>query len=190
MTNLIVGVDEVGRGAFAGPLVAAAVASFDKNPKSRGALIRDSKKMTLRQREKSDKWIRKNFVYSVGVVSVGEINKHGITWANQTAFGRALEVFDRKSFVYSDVFEVRDWPKSRQKAVIKGDDSVFLISAASIVAKVYRDIYMGDISKLFQRYFWSRNKGYGTKQHRDAILEYGPCEHHRKKFVNTFLTKV
>lgn len=194
----IIGADEVGRGALAGPVVAAAV-SFAANHKSqitndKQIVIRDSKKMTARQREISDKWIRKNALVGIGEGSVLEIEKYGIVGATNRAFRRAIyQLFDLglepvRCRLQVDAFYVprlRGIPKSRQEAIIKGDQKIFSISAASIVAKVYRDNLMTELSNSYRQYFWHKNKGYGTLAHKQSIEKHGITGLHRKSFLTS-----
>jgi ribonuclease HII len=205
--GLIVGVDEVGRGCFAGPVVAAAVAfapitNFQLpiyNQFSEKIIINDSKKLSSKQREAADKWIRKNALsFGVGAASVSQINKLGIKKATEIAFRRAI--VNCKSvtgsavkidYLLIDAFYipyVKGLRRRNQKPIIKGDTKSVSIAAASIVAKVYRDGLMRKLSNnsKYKKYQWRKNKGYGTKEHRDLIRKYGISDLHRKQFVETW----
>lgn len=201
--NTVAGADEVGRGAFAGPLVTGVVV-FPQNiklpRKNSKVKINDSKKLTQKQREIADIWIRKNALcFGIGEASVNEINRSGLTKSLHSGFRRAVYTIvssskTRIDYLLIDAIKVpyiRGIPCGRQKAIIGGDGLSFSIAAASIIAKVYRDKLMVDLgrSSEFKKYYWCKNKGYGTRAHRDAILKYGICKHHRKAFVNTFLSK-
>jgi ribonuclease HII len=214
--KLIAGIDEVGRGAFAGAVVAGCVvfapdsellilmAKLDFNSK---LVINDSKKLTPKQREKADKWIRENcLACAVGSASVAQINKLGIKKATEIAFrkaifetnkclcGSAVHQFSSSSVDYLliDAFNiprVSGFPLHKQNAIIKGDSRSISIAAASIIAKVHRDNLMTGLSKKlkYKKYQWHKNKGYGTREHREAISKYGATRLHRKTFVNTWL---
>ncbi|OGM10954.1 hypothetical protein A2Z22_03750 [Candidatus Woesebacteria bacterium RBG_16_34_12] len=215
----VAGMDEVGRGCFAGPIVCGSVV-FSSNfliTNSKFQIkIDDSKKLTPRQREIADEWIRESAVcWGVGKASVSEINKYGLSKATASAFRRSLvdakkRGSDSIDYLLIDAFYipyVRGYPKgkfegkkgskkpkifingSKQLAVVNGDEKSISIAAASIIAKVYRDNLMIDLSKKskYKKYKWRKNKGYGTKEHQKAIKKYGTTRHHRKKFVETFL---
>jgi ribonuclease HII len=194
--RFVAGVDEVGRGCFAGPILAGCVvlAVGQKIPK--GLKVNDSKKLTVRQKEEADKWIRKNAVsWGIGEVSASIINRVGMAKATKMAFRRAIAKVQRKvsiDFLLIDAFYI-PWVKGlrrkNQKAIIDGDEKSLTIAAASIVAKVYRDKLMKVVSQnpKYKNYGWDTNKGYGTKAHQRAILKLGQTSYHRKVFVQTFL---
>lgn len=200
--DCVAGADEVGRGAFAGPVVAAAVIFPQavrevllKNP----IVINDSKKLSAKQREDAEGWIKKNAItWGVGEASVIRINKQGIVRATYSGFRRALSncvktLTSRVDYLLIDGFKVpyiRNIPTSRQMAIVRGDGLSFSIAAASILAKVYRDKLMRDLGNgdVFRKYFWNNNKGYGTLVHTDAIRQYGPTIHHRQQFVKSYLS--
>lgn len=228
----VAGADEVGRGCFAGPVVASAVvfapifnfqiprlrrgfggqAIF--NEKGEKIVIDDSKKLTPGQREISAKWIKKDVLtYGIGIVSAKVINSVGMAKATQMAFRRAVKnASDRlgKSiqFLLIDAFYIPyvnglprgtkkvkgngkiENSKSKQLPIIKGDERSISIAAASIIAKVYRDSLMKKIGEMprYKRYKWFKNKGYATKEHREAILNYGITGYHRKQFVETYIS--
>lgn len=203
--ELIIGIDEVGRGALAGPVVAgvACLRNGIRNEESRikeilQLGIDDSKRLTPGQREILVPLIQRYFHCSVGEASVSEINSTGIVKATQRAMRRAImrlglmindskfQLPTSKFFFLIDGFGVPYIPGGRrnQQAIIKGDQKSVSIAAASIVAKVYRDSLMRDLSKKFARYCWQENKGYGTLAHCSAITKYGSTQHHRKTFIS------
>ena len=181
----IVGIDEVGRGALAGPLVVGAV--ILKLP-IKG--IGDSKKLSKQQRTKlAQIIIRKADSYSLGWVSSKEIDKLGLTKAIRLAIRRALKQIGdhtenttvRQIIIDGNYnFLAND---QRSKTIIKADVSVNCVSAASILAKIARDEWMINVAaKQYPNYLFERHVGYGTKQHIDAIKQYGPCSIHRVSF--------
>lgn len=150
--------------------------------------------MTALQRIKSDRWIRKNALsFGIGYSNVSLINKIGIKKATERAMRMALmECKQKIDHLLIDAFylpNTKGIARNNQTAIIKGDQLSFSIAAASIIAKVYRDSIMDKIGSQtrFQKYKWSKNKGYGTLSHREAILKYGLSIHHRTQFINTFL---
>lgn len=188
------GADEVGRGAFAGPVVAAVVVFDPLNinwPKD--VIIRDSKKMTPRAREIASLWIKQNSYWGIGEVGVKTINKIGMGKATKRAFRQAIaEVHyhlpKRLDHLLVDAFFVpyaKGLSKLRQTAIVKGDEVSFSIAAASIVAKVYRDGIMNKLGReaKYKKYRWFQNAGYGTEEHRKAILAYGKTIHHRTDYL-------
>lgn len=249
----IAGADEVGRGSFAGPIVAAAVA-FNPNilhtiyDIHNDVRIDDSKKLTPKQREIAEKWVKENaLAWGIGEASPTLINRIGIGKATKMAFREAVasaslkcEVGSAKldnemrsersikshithrnhhshfaprtsiDYLLIDAFfipRLKGFPKGRAKikgsinpkykdgarqlAIINGDEKSISIAAASIIAKVYRDSLMVKLSERskYKKYGWERNKGYGTSEHREAIVKYGITRYHRKQFVSTFTRK-
>ena len=178
--NEIAGVDEVGRGCLAGPVFAAAVIlknSIDtKN-------IKDSKKISFNKRIFLSDYIKKNSIFAVGIASVEEINKINILNASLLAMKRAL---DRLSFkppiAYIDGIFAPKNIKVKCKTFIKGDEKIKSIAAASIIAKVHRDLFMIKLSKKYPFYKWHKNFGYGTFEHLESLKKYGVTAWHRKKF--------
>jgi ribonuclease HII len=177
----IVGLDEVGRGAFAGPLVAAGVI-LPKGFKING--IKDSKLLTPQKREALNNYILENSnAYVISEVSVEYINEFGVGKANHKAFLEILNNLCGKfDFVLVDGFKIKNFDVNIQKALIHGDRISVSIAAASIIAKVHRDNLMRKYHKLNPYYNFFSNKGYGTKYHRDAISKHGLCEIHRTSF--------
>jgi len=178
--HLIAGVDEAGRGPLAGPVVAAAVI-FSGSPDLPG--VRDSKQMTAKKREEAFAVIqREALTTGVGVVSRQYIDEFNILKASLEAMLRAVTALDpQPEFLLVD--GIHPVPISiTQKCLKKGDQICRSISAASILAKVYRDRIMFSYHKKYPRYDFDRNKGYGTRQHLAALKQYGPCPIHRLTF--------
>lgn len=172
----IVGVDEAGCGALAGPVVAAAVLlPMD----SRIAAIRDSKLLSESRREELYPVIVEQAVaYGVGIASVQEIAKLNIRGANLLAMRRAVEAIENVEYALVDAWTIPGIIIP-QRGIIRGDRLVKSIAAASIIAKVTRDRMMSELAHEFPQYGFQMHKGYGTKRHREAIDTYGPCAQHR-----------
>ncbi len=173
------GVDEVGRGCLAGPVVAAAVIlknTIDKN------LLKDSKKISFNKRFKIAEHIKLNSYYSIGIASVGEILELNILQAALLSMKRAVDKLSVKpKLVLIDGTFVPKGIKN-YKTIINGDEKVKCISAASIIAKTYRDLLMIKLSEQFKNYAWERNFGYGTRAHMEGLKKFGITSHHRKGF--------
>ena len=178
--HLIAGLDEVGRGAFAGPLVAAAVI-LPKNFKING--IKDSKILNHKIRKLLSEYIKNNSLrYSISQVNVSYINKYGVGKATRKAFIDAINNLGLKpDFILVDGYKIKNL-NYNQKGIIRGDSKCVSIAAASIIAKVYRDELMLRLSKKYPNYKFSQNKGYGTKYHREALKKYGLSKIHRTSF--------
>ncbi len=183
--KIIIGVDEAGRGPLAGPVVAAAVI-IDKYL-DEFALINDSKKLSEKKREKLFDTILENCKVGVGIATVEEIDSLNILNANFLAMRRALEDLEEKGFVLVDGNHLIREYQGEQEFVIKGDGKSLSIAAASIIAKVTRDKIMQKLSEEYPQYEFSKHKGYGTKVHREKILEFGPSPVHRKSFLKKIL---
>ena len=178
--NLIIaGVDEVGRGCLAGPVVSAAVIL---NNKIDLKLINDSKKINFKNRLKIAEFIKENSCYAIGVASVEEIFNINILQAALLSMKRAVDKLKKKpeQILIDGPFAPRGL--KNYKTIIKGDQKIKCIGAASIVAKTYRDLLMIKLSKKFTHYAWERNFGYGTKAHVDGLKKFGITSHHRKGF--------
>lgn len=187
--KFVAGVDEVGRGCFAGPVVAAAVILPVNFPKTEN--INDSKKVTPKMRKILSAIIKEYaLAYAIAEVSVVVINKFGIGKAAQQAFSNAVAKLTIKpEHVLIDAFMIKALNKTKQTAIIHGDQISISIAAASIIAKVYRDELMEKLHDKYSQYDFNSNKGYGTKKHRDAIAKYGLCDLHRTSFdLSKFLT--
>jgi len=178
--SLIAGVDEAGRGPLAGPVVAAAVI-LPENVVLYG--VRDSKKMSEKAREKALPLIQESsLAISIAVVSSREIDRVNILQATLMAMKKAILTLNpRPDYLLIDGTHPVDYPIS-QRCIIKGDQLSLSISAASILAKVYRDRIMYSYHNIYPQYDFSSNKGYGTAKHIDAIVRYGPCPIHRLTF--------
>ena len=186
--KLIAGVDEVGRGPLAGPVISAAVI-FDEHVFIEG--INDSKKLTEKEREELFPAILKNATaYAVASVSHGQIDRINILQASLRSMSMAVKrlkinpdlilIDGNKTFNYS----------VPAVAIVKGDSKSFSIAAASIVAKVVRDRLMKRLSEYYPQYLWAQNKGYPTKDHIQAIKLYGICPLHRKSFLKRYYQEI
>lgn len=180
--SYVCGLDEVGRGCFAGPVAAGAVIFPSDVILPEG--VADSKLLTSIQREKLAKQIKKAaLAWSVAVIGVSCINKLGIGKATQMAFRKALRALSvQADYVLIDAFFVRHLDKNKQRPVKNGDKICASISAASIIAKVYRDELMVKLHKKYPHYGFAKHKGYGTRQHQEAIRKYGLSRIHRRSF--------
>lgn len=179
VSMITVGIDEVGRGCWAGPLVAGAVI-FDRPMRG----LRDSKVLTKLQREKCALRIRKSaLAYGLGWVMPVEIDEVGLTAATALAMRRAL---DRLNAQYDEVIIdgiinfLKDEPKAR--AVVKADALVPVVSAASIIAKVARDNYMAEIATQYPDYGFEQHVGYGTRLHIERLKLHGVSDLHRRSY--------
>lgn len=184
----VLGVDEAGRGPLAGAVVAGAViipeyfSELDE--------INDSKKLTEKKREKLFEIIMEKCIVGIGISDEKEIDEVNILNATFSAMRKAIsQVTEKTEF---DVILVDGNHKikgymGKQEEVIKGDAKSLSIAAASIVAKVTRDRMMLEVDKEFPEYNFAKHKGYGTKLHREILLEKGPCKYHRKSFLKKIL---
>ena len=180
MNKIIAGVDEVGRGSLIGPVYAAAVI-LNKTINKR--LLKDSKSLTKDKRKKLYKYIKINSIWAIGQASVKEIEKINILHASLLAMRRAITKLKKKpSLVLIDGNKLPNLKNYKLKYVIKGDQKIPSISAASIIAKVSRDKLITKLSKQFNNYGWDTNSGYGTKEHLRAINKFGITKYHRKTF--------
>ena len=180
MKKIIAGVDEVGRGSLIGPVYAAAVILNSNINKKE---LKDSKKLNKIKREILAKYIKKNSTWAIGSASLKEIEKINILNASLLAMKRAIIKLKKKPKIV--LIDGNKSPKIKNyfiKTIIKGDQKIPEISAASIIAKVSRDKLITDISKKFKSYKWHLNAGYGTKEHLIAIKKFGVTKFHRKTF--------
>ena len=179
--KIICGIDEAGRGAWAGPLVAGAVILRP----TQKPIFQDSKKLNKKNREKLyEIVIQKSFGWSAGVVEVEEINHFGIQSANYLAFQRAIEGLKLiPDCLLVDHYRLPGY-RNHQISLTRGDQISQTIAAASIIAKVTRDRLMKNLAREtnLEIFKFDRNFGYGTKKHCEAIRENGLCPHHRIKF--------
>jgi ribonuclease HII len=177
--SCICGVDEAGRGPWAGPVVAAAVILDQSNFPSG---LNDSKKLTHEKREALFLPIMESSYVGIGIVSAAEIDQINILQATYLAMDRAVEGLKIKpTFALVDGNRAPPLPCAVQ-TIIKGDSLSLSIAAASIIAKVTRDRMMVAMDMQFPHYGFAQHKGYGTAQHMNALAKYGPCTEHRKSF--------
>lgn len=195
----VIGLDEVGRGPLAGPVVAGAACY--KNPdyeipedlEKTFHLVRDSKTLSPKQREKMHDVVRKHFFVGIGMASVVEIDRLNILRASLLAMKRALADLKKtlrppqKCYLLIDGNHKLLNCDDGQETVIGGDSLVKSIAAASIVAKVTRDRLIAAYDEAYPAYGFGRHKGYGTREHMEALRKHGPCEHHRKTFQPVWL---
>ncbi len=178
--KIIAGVDEVGRGSLIGPVFAAAVILKKSINKK---LLKDSKSLTKSKREVLSKYIKKNSIWSIGKASIKEIEKINILQASLLAMKRAIKKLKKKpTLILIDGNKIPEIKNYKLKSIIKGDQKIPSISAASIIAKVTRDKMITNLGKKYKGYYWDQNCGYGTKQHLKAIKNLGITKQHRKTF--------
>lgn len=184
----IFGLDEAGRGALAGPLVATAVAL---NYKSQILRLKDSKKLSLRQRERFYELITNSGAeIKTEIISVRQINNRGIGWANKEVFKRLIRNINADKYIIDGNMKLKVRGKTdRMKSIVAADATRKCVMAASIIAKVTRDRLMAELHEEFPLYGWKENAGYGTKKHIEAILKKGKAKHHRDVYVTTALKK-
>jgi len=181
LNKIIAGCDESGRGSLAGPVVAAAVI-LPKN--FRNKILNDSKLLSENNRYLLRPIIENQAVsWSVGVVSPTEIDKINILNASFLAMHRAINKLNTKpEFLLVDGNQFNSYKNIKHKCIIKGDGKYLSIAAASVLAKTYRDDMMKKLDLKLPKYKWRNNKGYPTKEHKNAIKENGITKHHRKSF--------
>nr|WP_298997576.1 ribonuclease HII [uncultured Allomuricauda sp.] len=177
----IAGTDEAGRGCLAGPVTAAAVIlpfHFSDD------VLNDSKKLTEAKRVRLKSLLEEtSLTYSVQHVFEEDIDKINILNASFLAMHKSLDKLSPKpNLILVDGNRFKPYQSIKHHCIIKGDGKYLSIAAASVLAKTYRDDYMAKIHEEFPMYNWKKNKGYPTKEHRDAIRKYGICKYHRKSF--------
>ena len=184
----IVGVDEVGRGPLAGPVVCCAVIMPLEEEKIVDG-VNDSKKLSEKKRIALDEAIRNTAIdYCICEVSPKEIDEINILQATKLCMKRCIEGLKVKpDLALIDAVDIHT--DCRKESVIKGDFKSYTIGAASIVAKVYRDNLMYEYDKTYPEYKFANNKGYGTKDHINALKEVGACPIHRQTFIKNFSAK-
>lgn len=186
-----IGVDEVGRGCLAGPVCAGVVILRDDQPSDH---FQDSKTLSEEKRRALSLEIQQNHFFALGWASVDEIDQINIRQATFLAMSRAVQSLENQlsressreihqgSLLIDGRDRLPDLHQYHQLAIIKGDQHMRCISAASIVAKVARDQLMIEIAKEYPGYGFEKHKGYGTKEHLKALKDLKPCKHHRKTF--------
>ncbi len=180
-TNIEAGIDEAGRGCYAGPVYAAAVIL----PKDfYHPLLNDSKKLSENQRELLRPIIEKESIaFAIGIVGNDEIDTINILQASFKAMHAAIGSLNiTPEHLLIDGNRFKPYKNIPHACIVKGDGKYAAIAAASVLAKTYRDDYMHAIHAQYEQYSWNKNKGYGTATHRKAITIHGLCEHHRKSF--------
>ncbi|MEQ8710664.1 MAG: ribonuclease HII [Rhodospirillales bacterium] len=179
----VAGIDEAGRGPWAGPVVAAAVILGETDlAADMLALLDDSKKLTAKRRDMLFDQITGTALVGVGMADVTEIDELNILNATYLAMQRATANLPvAPAFALVDGNRLPELPCPAQ-AIVKGDSKCFSIAAASVVAKVFRDRLMGELAETYPGYGWARNAGYGTAQHHAAIIKHGITPHHRRSF--------
>jgi len=175
------GTDEAGRGCLAGPVTAAAVIL---PPKFNNDILNDSKQLSEKKRKLLKPIIEFEAVtFGVCHVFEDEIDKINILNASITAMQRSIDKLQpHPEFIIVDGNKFKPYNNTPYETIIKGDGKYLSIAAASVIAKTYRDEYMAKIHDEFPMYNWKKNKGYPTKEHREAIRKYGPSKYHRKTF--------
>lgn len=208
--KITVGVDEAGRGPLAGPVVAAAVIlknqelgikNQDASKHPLWNLVRDSKKLSAKQRERAFEFIQEHFFVGVGIIHSETIDRVNILEATFLAMRAAVSELQRimnqelriknknqKLKILVDGNQKIPNVSEEQAAIVDGDAKVKVISAASIIAKVTRDRMMDEYDREFPWYGFAKHKGYGTKLHMDALRKFGPCPIHRMSFRPVFLS--
>ena len=191
----VVGLDEAGRGPLAGPVVAGAV-FFRSDIKNLLKGINDSKKLSEKQRNYFFKILtnNENIKWGIGIVSEKVIDKINILEATKLAMQKAIKDLDCETgyLLLDGNFKIdtrrlrQGYGEPRQKSIIRGDQKVVSISAASIIAKVTRDKIMYDYDKKYPQYGFAKHKGYGTEFHMQRIREFGLCKIHRKSFRSIY----
>ena len=183
--DFVAGVDEVGRGPLAGPVVAACVIL----PKDCNILyINDSKKLSATKREELyDIIIKEAVSYGIGIVSETRIDEINILQATYEAMRQAIDKLSVKPQVLLNDAVTIPGVDIKQIPIIKGDAKSISIGAASIIAKVYRDRLMVEYDSIYPEYCFASNKGYGSASHIEALKKYGPCPIHRRSFIGNFV---
>ena len=179
--SLEAGTDEAGRGCLSGPVVAAAVIL---PPDFSHPFLNDSKQLSEKKRDELRPIIEENAVaFGVSFVWQEEVDKINVLQASITGMHRAIDALTIiPEFIIVDGNKFRNYKEIPHETIVKGDAKYLSIAAASILAKTYRDEYMQQIHKELPMYNWAKNKGYPTKEHRNAIREFGATKYHRKTF--------
>ena len=186
--NQVIGIDEVGRGAFCGPVVSCSVLLEKKILNNNLVFqITDSKKLSHKKRIILSKFIKENSSYSIGVANNIEIDEMNILRATNLSMIRSYDKF-KKTDNLIKIDGLKNFSLNEKTTFIKnGDQKSISIAAASIIAKTWRDRLMTLYSKIYPMYGWERNKGYGTHEHRNAIKKFGLTKIHRKSFLRNLI---
>ena len=186
--NQVIGIDEVGRGAFCGPVVSCSVLLEKKILNNNLVLqITDSKKLSHKKRIILSKFIKEYSSYSIGVANNTEIDEMNILRATNLSMIRSYDKF-KKTENLIKIDGLKTFSLNEKTTFIKNGDQISIsIAAASIIAKTWRDRLMTLYSKIYPMYGWERNKGYGTHEHRNAIKKFGLTKIHRKSFLRNFI---
>lgn len=185
--SIIAGVDEAGKGPWAGPVTAGAVVI--KNKKQIIPGVRDSKLMTKKQREEAfDQICNKSLAFGIGIVSAEEIDLVGIDYAVKKAMELALDAIQKKfhitiDFVLVDGIRTKQLDHFSSQRILHGGLYHYTIAAGSVLAKVTRDRIMKEFAKQYPQYLFEKHVGYGTKEHQEALQRFGSCPIHRKSFA-------
>ena len=186
--NQVIGIDEVGRGAFCGPVVSCSVLLDEKILNNNLVFqITDSKKLSHKKRIILSKFIKEYSSYSIGIASNIEIDEMNILRATNLSMIRSYDKF-KKTENLIKIDGLKTFSLNEKTTFIKnGDQKSICIAAASIIAKTWRDRLMTLYSKIYPMYGWERNKGYGTHEHRNAIKKFGLTKIHRKSFLSNLI---
>ncbi len=186
---IICGIDECGRGALAGPLVAAGVI-LDKKDGSFIDKLKDSKQLSGNERLAIyEDLIKTESIVSIAMISVRQINNQGVGWANIEAIKRLIRTIEADIYIVDGNLKIKvKGKKNLISSLVKADTKIHEVMAASIVAKVTRDKLMQELHISFPYYGWYSNVGYGTRYHISAIYKNGETRHHRNVFVRTALS--
>jgi ribonuclease HII len=178
--RLIGGIDEVGRGPLAGPVVAACVVT---DGPLRLKHLNDSKQVPAEFRGELAEQIKaKAVAWAIGEATVAEIDRINIYWASVLAMERALAALAIvPEYLITDAVRIRSW-SGKQEPMVKADATCASVAAASVVAKVYRDALLAELDPLFPEYGFAENKGYATPYHIEALKSHGPCSMHRRNW--------
>jgi ribonuclease HII len=198
MKKYMIGIDEVGRGPVAGPIVAAAVfSSGSQGQENILKMVADSKLLSAKKREGLNELILENFLFSIKLIDNKFIDERGIQLANVLVMQEALNDLLKKiiNINHGEINIVADyvggakkyWPNTEADFFKHGESLYQEIAAASIISKVFRDKLMEEYHQIFPLYNFDKHKGYGTKDHLAAIKKFGPCEIHRKSFLGAYL---
>ena len=185
----VIGIDEVGRGPLAGPVVSCACIFFDYSiEQSRLSLFDDSKKLTIKKRCEAFHTIyqlrnENKLQFSLGFAKVVEIDKFNILEAAKISMKRAVQKlhYEKANLIIDGKIDLK-LSQHKSNGIIKGDQKSYSIATASIIAKIHRDRYMRYLSSQYPSYDWDKNAGYGTKKHIEQIHKNGITDHHRKSF--------